>query len=46
MSIGFAIAFALAGVAHGTAGNIGFLFIDLMGLAFFGVLALGTRKGK
>lgn len=46
MSIGFAIVFALMAVAHGTAGNISFLFIDLMGLAFFGLLALGNKRGK
>ena len=46
MSAIFAVLFALMAVAHGTAGNISFLFIDLMGLAIFGLLALGTRKGK
>jgi hypothetical protein len=43
MSKVFAVAFALMAVLHGTAGNISFLFIDLAGLAIFGLLAV---KGK
>ena len=46
MSAVFAVLFALMAVAHGTAGNISFLFIDVAGLAIFGLLALRETKEK